>query len=99
MITGKQRARLRAIANGCKTTFRFGKSTEIDSPLVSEVERALSARELIKLRVLNGSDYTAREAAAELSARTGSEIVQIIGTRFVLYKKSPDPLKRKIDID
>jgi len=96
MITSKQRAQLRATANGYDTIFQIGKSSEISENLVKQVNEALAVRELIKLRVLNNSEYTAKEAAAELAEKTASDVVQVIGTRFVLYKKQPNPAKRKI---
>ena len=58
--------------------------------LIKTVSDALEARELIKLRVLENSDYTAREAAEEIAEATDSEVVQVIGTKFVLYKESKD---------
>ena len=45
--------------------------------------------EMIKMRVLENSLLTAKEAAIEISKQTGSEVVQVIGTRFVLYKRNP----------
>ena len=56
--------------------------------MVEQIGNALERRELIKLRVLDNSLYTAREAAEEIAARTGSEVVIVIGTRFVLYRVS-----------
>ncbi|MCL2633320.1 MAG: YhbY family RNA-binding protein [Oscillospiraceae bacterium] len=97
-ITSKQRAALRGIANSYDTIFQIGKSSEISENLVKQVNDALAARELIKLRVLNNSEYSAKDAAVELSEKTNSEIVQVIGTRFVLFKQNPDPDKRKISI-
>ena len=64
--------------------------------LCKTVSDALEARELIKLRVLDNSLYSAREAAEEIAARTNSEVVIVIGTRFVLYRVSEK--HHKIDI-
>ncbi len=84
MLTSKQRALLRAQANGLEVVFQVGKG-EIDEALVKTTADCLAARELIKMKVLETSTYTAREAAEALAAATGSEVVQVIGSRFVLY--------------
>ena len=54
---------------------------------------ALEARELIKLRVLDNCDLNAKEAAQIISEETDSDVVQVIGTRFVLYRESVDHKK------
>ena len=51
--------------------------------------KALRKRELIKLRVLDNSGYTAREAADEIAEATGADVVQVIGSKFVLFKRNP----------
>ena len=84
MLTSKQRAVLRAQANGLEVVFQVGKG-EIDEALIKTTADCLAARELIKMKVLETSVYTAREAAEALAAATGSEVVQVIGSRFVLY--------------
>ena len=86
MLTGKQRAILRAQANSLAVVFQVGKG-EIDEALVRSTADCLAARELIKMKVLENSPYTTREAAELLAERTGSECVQAIGSKFVLYKQ------------
>ena len=86
MLTSKQRAVLRAQANGLAVVFQVGKG-EIDDALVQTTADCLAARELIKMKVLENSSYTAREAAEILAEKTGSECVQAIGSKFVLYKQ------------
>lgn len=88
MITTKQRAQLRGLANSIDTILQIGKSG-IGDALIKQVDDALTAREIIKLRVLENSLYTAREAAQELAEKTNSDIVQVIGTKLVLYRKNP----------
>ena len=88
MLTSKQRAKLRTLANPLETILQVGKGG-IGEQLVKQVDDALRARELIKMRVLENSLLTAKEAAIEISKQTGSEVVQVIGTRFVLYKRNP----------
>ncbi|MCI2046602.1 MAG: YhbY family RNA-binding protein [Faecalibacterium sp.] len=64
--------------------FQIGKG-EIDEALVQSVLDCLAARELIKLKVLENSPYSAREAATLLTEKTGADCVQVIGAKFVLY--------------
>ena len=96
-ITSKQRAQLRGIANGIDTIVIIGKDGITDN-LVKQANDALDAREIIKCRVLENSMYTAREACDELSRLTRSEQVQVIGTKFVLYRQHYDRTKRKIEL-
>lgn len=88
MLTSKERASLMALANQIDTILQIGKN-EISDTLVTQVDDALTARELIKLRVLETAPYTPREAAELLAERTNSEVVQVIGTRFVLFRRNP----------
>ena len=88
-MTGKERAALRKQANGLQTIQQVGHNG-IGEELVKNIDAALTARELIKLRVLETSPLTAREAADQLAALTGAEVIQVIGYRFVLYRFNPD---------
>ena len=87
MITSKQRAYLRSLASTYDTIMQVGKGG-VNENLVKTISDALEARELIKLRVLENSDYTPREAAEEIAAATNSEVITVIGTKFVLYRES-----------
>ena len=94
-LTSKQRAQLRGLANGIDTILIIGKDG-IGDNLVKQANDALEARELIKGRVLdNNLEYDARLAAEELAKATRSEVVQVIGTRFVLYRESHSKPKEK----
>ena len=64
--------------------FQVGKG-EIDETLIKSTADCLAARELIKMKVLENSPYTAKEAAAILAEATGADVVQVIGSKFVLY--------------
>ncbi len=86
-LTGKQRAQLRGMAAQLDTILIVGKDG-IGDNLVKQADGALEARELIKGRVLENSMLTAREAAEALAPLTRSEVVQVIGTKFVLYRQS-----------
>ena len=94
-FTSKQRAQLRGLANGIDTILQIGKEG-IGENLIKQADGALEARELIKGKVLdNNIDYDARTAAAELAKATRSEVVQVIGTKFVLYRESHSKPKEK----
>lgn len=93
-LTSKQRAQLRGLANTLDTIVQVGKDG-ISENLIRQVDDALEARELIKCRVLENSMLTAREACAELSVATRSEGVQVIGTKFVLFRRSHSIPKEK----
>ena len=88
MITSKQRAFLRGLANKEEAIFQIGKG-EIDPELVEAVAKAIKSRELIKIRLLENCMYEPREAAEILSERTRSDVVQIIGRCIVLFKRNP----------
>ena len=97
MLTSKQRAILRKEAQALPVVFQVGKG-EIDQALVKSTAECLAARELIKMKVLETSMYTPREAADALAEQTGADCVQVIGSKFVLYlqKKKEDVYKRQI---
>ena len=88
MLKSKQRAFLRGIASSYETIFQVGKGG-INENFINQVTDALRKRELIKLRVLENSGYTAREAAEEIASKTESDVVQVIGSRFVLFQRNP----------
>ena len=95
MLNSRQRAQLRGLANGIETIFQIGKGG-IGDPVKKQIDEALEARELIKLRVLESAPVTAREAADELAPQVGADVVQVIGTRFILYRPSGIKENRKI---
>lgn len=87
MLNSRQRAQLRGLANSFDTIFQVGKGG-INEQLIKQVGEALEARELIKLRVLETSPISSREAADSIASAVGADVVQVIGYRFVLYKES-----------
>lgn len=89
-MTSKQRAFLRGMANSLETIFQVGHNG-IGEQLLRQVDETLAVRELIKLRVLETSPVTAREAANEIAPKVGAEVVQVIGYRFVLYRPAKEP--------
>lgn len=92
MLNSRQRAQLRGMANTMETIFQVGKGG-VGDQLKKQVDEALEARELIKLRVLESSPNTSREAAEDIAAAVGADVVQVIGSRFVLYRESKDNKK------
>ena len=94
-LTSKQRAQLRGLANGIDTILQIGKDG-IGENLVKQADGALEARELIKGKVLeNNLDYDARTAAEALAKATRSEVDQVIGIKFVLYRETHSKPKEK----
>ena len=87
MLTGKQRAALRSMSNDMDTIMQVGKDG-VNENMIKTVSDALEARELIKMRVLENSGMTAREAAEELAGALGADVVSVVGARFVLYRRS-----------
>lgn len=98
-LTSKQRAQLRGLANGIDTIIQIGKDG-IGETLIKQADDALEARELIKGKVLdNNPDYDARTAAEALAKATRSEVVQVIGTKFVLYRETHSkPREKRIQL-
>lgn len=95
MITSKQRAKLRAMGHDLDTIFQIGK-IGITEETCKQIANALEARELIKVRVLENSGYTAKEAASILAEEVECDVVSCVGTRFILYKESAK--KKRIEI-
>lgn len=87
MLTGKQRSYLRSLANEVPALFQIGKNG-IDENVIQQFRDALEAKELVKVRVLKNSLYTAREACEEIAQAINAEIVSVIGNKFVLYMES-----------
>ena len=92
MLTSKQRAYLRSLANDLDTIFQVGKGG-INHNMIEQISNALEARELIKLRVLENSELSSREAADRIAEETKADVVQVIGSRFILYRESIDNKK------
>ncbi len=95
MITTKQRAYLRSLANSIEPTTQLGKFG-IGDTLLKTVSDALEAHELIKLTVLETCPLSAKETMVELCEKLGCEAVQVIGRKVVIYRRSSNPDNRKI---
>ena len=87
MLTSKERAELRSQATALDTTLMVGKGGVTDA-VIAEADNQLTARELVKGKVLEGAMMTPREVCDELCEATGAEGVAVIGTKFVIYRFS-----------
>lgn len=97
MLTSKQRAYLRGLANSLEPVLIVGKEGITDN-LIVQADGVLEKRELIKGKVLENSLLTAREACDAIAEATHSEGVQVIGSKFVLFRIQQDKTKRKIEL-
>ena len=95
MITGKQRSELKKIGQELKPTVMIGKG-EITPAIIASIDEYLTAHELVKVQIQEGSLADPKETANEIAEELGAEFVQAIGRRFVLYRQAPDPDHRKI---
>lgn len=89
MLSNKQKAFLRKLANREKAVFQIGKDG-ISEHIVEGIQAGLKANELLKFNLLKTCALSAQEAAIEVAAATQSEIIQIIGRTIVLYKRNPE---------
>ena len=96
MLNSKQRAYLRSLASGLDTIFQIGKGG-VSEETCTQIANALEARELIKLRTLENSDFFAREAAEAIAEELGADVVSVVGSRFVLYRESKK--NKKFDLE
>lgn len=96
-MTSKQRSYLKSLAVNLDTIFQIGKGG-ISEELCFQLLNALNARELIKIKVLETAPGSTRELAEEIANQIDAEVVQVIGTKIVLYRISDIVKNRKIDI-
>ncbi len=87
MLTSKQRSYLKSISNSIDTIIMIGK-LGINKEIIKQVDNALEARELIKGKVLDTSIQNSKEISAWLSDKLGAEVVQVIGSKFIIYRKN-----------
>ena len=95
-MTTKQRAYLKGLAMTMEPIFQVGKNS-MTPELTKAIEEALTARELIKIRVLKNCADDPRELANMIAERTHSDVVQVIGKKIVLYREGKDK-NRKIEL-
>ena len=92
MLTSKQRAQLRGMANAYETILLVGKLGVTDTVL-KQADDALEARELIKGGILETCPTSVRETAEAIAAHTGADVVQVIGSKFILYRRNKEEPK------
>jgi len=95
MLTSKERAYLRGLANGLPAIMQIGKGG-IGDNLIKTVSDALEARELIKMSVLENCMETPKEMANALAAATGADVVGVVGRKIILYRESVN--NKKIEL-
>ncbi len=89
MLNSRQRAQLRGVANSLNTTFQIGKSGIVPN-MVEQISDALERHELVKVHVLENCPLEAREACGEMARLTDADPVQVIGRRFIIYRRSEE---------
>lgn len=94
-MTSKQRAYLKSLASNLEPVFQVGKSS-LTPELTEAIKEAFNKNELIKVAVLKNCADDPKEIAQMVAERTHSQLVQVIGKRFVLYK--PDQDKPRIEL-
>ncbi len=97
MITTKQRAYLRGLANPIDAAYQIGKNG-INEAFIKQIDDALAKRELIKITVLENSEISAKEASATICEKLDCEGIQVIGRKFVIYRQAEDIKNRNIEL-
>ncbi|MBR4173447.1 MAG: ribosome assembly RNA-binding protein YhbY [Clostridia bacterium] len=97
MITSKQRAYLRKLANGLDPIFQIGKGGITDE-VITQLALALETRELIKIHILETALLDAKDAVNDVAKRLKAEPVQAIGSKIVIYKRANKEKNRKIEL-
>lgn len=92
MITSKQRRYLKGLAHELEPMVMIGKEDLTDN-IMNELDVNLEKRELVKVKIQDGSALKPKETANELAEKLGAEFVQAIGRKFVLYRKSVEEPK------
>ena len=92
MLTSTQRAQLRGMANSCETILLVGKFG-VTETVLKQADDALEARELIKGGILETCPTSVRETAESIGKQTGADVVQVIGSKFILYHRSKEEPK------
>ncbi len=91
-LTSKQRAYLKSLAADLEPVFQIGKSS-VSPEITTAISETFNTHELVKIAVLKNCDADIKEVAITVSERTRSELVQVIGRKFVLYKPFKDDPK------
>ena len=95
MLTANQKRQLKGLASTLDTKYQVGKN-EISDTVVAMLDKALTARELIKIDVMKAVTSPIMELALDLSSRLNAELVQVVGRVIVLYRYNKDNHKIKL---
>ena len=95
MITGKQRSYLRKLGQELDPVVFIGKN-DVTETVIKELDKNLTAQELVKVKIQEGSILDAKPVANELADMLDAEFVQAIGRKFVLYRQAPEKENRRI---
>lgn len=98
MLTSKQRSILKAIGNKLEPILIIGKGG-ITENVINQLDEALTARELVKVRALPHQDLEIKKIADELAQKTGADIVQTIGRIILFYRAPQDGIPSKIHLE
>lgn len=91
-MTSRQRAYLKGLASTMEPVFQIGKAG-LTPEVTAAISEAFNNRELLKVSILKNCPDDLRSAAATIAARTGSQVVHVIGRRIILYKENKDHKK------
>jgi RNA-binding protein len=89
VLSGKQRRYLRGLGHELRPVVQIGRDG-LDDGLVAAVDRALTDHELVKIKLGEAADLDRHDAAADLAARTRSEVAQVLGNTVLLYRAHPE---------
>ncbi len=95
MLTSNEKRQLKALASTLDTKYQIGKN-EISDTVLAMLDKALTARELIKIDVMKSVAVPIMELALDLSSRLNADVVQVVGRVIVLYRYSKENHKIKL---
>ncbi|SFG07900.1 ribosome assembly RNA-binding protein YhbY [Sporolactobacillus nakayamae] len=95
MLSNNQRKYLKKLAHPLRPVFQVGK-TGVHDQFINEIDHVLEKRELIKVQFLQNTFEDPFDASTEISERTGSELIQVIGHTAVLYRRSKEHMRIEV---
>ena len=95
MLTSNEKRQLKALASTLDTKYQIGKN-EISDTVLAMLDKALTARELIKIDVMKAVAVPIMELALDLSSRLNADVVQVVGRVIVLFRRNKEKPKIKL---
>ena len=95
MLTPKQKRELKSLANNIQTRYQIGKN-DISDTVISMLDKALTAHELIKIDVMKGCTLPVMEVALDIANKLNAELVNVLGRVIILFRRNKDNPKIKI---